>query len=112
MRPGKKGEPTHIANVRSNAKLKLQLSKTLEKNKSSPCVSTRSSAKKQADDFIIEFGSELAALKESFTTSTERVNDLIENCNKTDDRIVKLAQVVAEMGQQMVLFGQRMNEIK
>ena len=55
--------------------------------------------KKQADDFILEFGSELAALKKSFTNSTERVNDLIEKFDKTDDRIVKLAQVFAEMCQ-------------
>ena len=44
-------------------------------------------------------------------TSTERVNDLIESCNKTDDRAVKLAQVVAELGQQIVLWGERMKEI-
>ena len=86
--------------------------KTSEKNKSSPRVSTRSSTKKQADDFIIELSSELAALKESFVTSDERVNDLIENFNRTDDCIVRLAQVVAEMGERIVLFSQRMNEIK
>ena len=44
-------------------------------------------------------------------TSTERVNDLIENCNKTEDRIVKLARVIAEMGQQIVLMGEGMNGI-
>ena len=36
-----------------------------KKNKSSPCVSTRISRKKQADDFIIEFGSDIAHLKEN-----------------------------------------------
>ena len=109
MKTGKKGEHERIENVRPNAKTKLELNKTLEKkNKSSPSVSTRSSTRKRADDFIIEFGSELAALKESFMTSTERVNDLIENCNKTDDRIVKLVRVVAEMDQQIVLMGERM----
>ena len=45
MRTGKKGEHAHIANVRSNAKIKLQLGKTLVKNKSSPRVSTRTSKK-------------------------------------------------------------------
>ena len=30
MRTGKKGEHAHIANIRSNAKIKLQLSKTFE----------------------------------------------------------------------------------
>ena len=72
--------------------------KISEKNKSSPRVSTRSYTKKQADYFIIEFGNELVALKESFMTFTERVNDLIENFNKTNERIVKLAQLVTEMG--------------
>ena len=111
MKTGKKGEHARIANVQYNAKTKLQLKKTLEKNKSSPRVSTRSTAKKQADDFIIEFGSELDALKESFTASTERVSDLIENFNKTDDRILKLVQVVDEMGKQIVLWGERIREI-
>ena len=85
--------------------------KTSEKNKSSPRVSTRSSTKKQADDFLIEFGSELATLKESFLTTTERMNELIENYKKIEDRIVNLAQVVAEMGERVVLFNQRVNEI-
>ena len=67
--------------------------------------------KKQADDFILEFCSEIAALKESFMTSTERVTDLIDNCNKTEDRIIKLARVIANMGQQIVLMGERMNKI-
>ena len=62
--------------------------------------------KKQVNDFIIEFCSELAALKENFTTSTERVNDLIENFNETDVRIVNSAQAVAEMGEQIVLLGE------
>ena len=39
------------------------------------------------------------------------MNDLIENYNKTDDRIVKLAQVASEIVKQRVLFGKRMNEI-
>ena len=67
--------------------------------------------KKLADDFIIEFSSKLAALKENFTTSTERVYDLSENCSRIEDRIVKLARVYAEMGQQIVSMGERMNEI-
>ena len=103
MKTGKKGKHAHIAKIRYYAKTKLQLKKTLEKNKSSPRVSTRSTVKKQADDFIIDFGSELDALKENFTASTERVDDLIENFNKTDDRKVKLAQVVDEMGKRIVL---------
>ena len=44
-------------------------------------------------------------------TSTERVNDLIENCNKIKDRIVKLARVFVEICQQIVLIGECMNEI-
>ena len=86
--------------------------KTSEKNKSSPRVFTRGSTKKkQADDFFIEFGSELATLKESFLTTTECMNDVIENYNKIYDRIVKLAHVVAEIGERIVLFSQRMNEL-
>ena len=30
-------------------------------------------------------------------TFTERANDLIKNCNKTEDRTVKLAQEMTEM---------------
>ena len=44
-------------------------------------------------------------------TSTERVDDLIENCNKTEDRIVKLARVIAEKVQQTVLMGESRKEI-
>ena len=43
--------------------------------------------------------------------STERVDDLIDNCNKTEDRIIKLARVIVEMGQKIVSMGERMNEI-
>ena len=39
------------------------------------------------------------------------MNDLIENCNKTEDRTVKLARELTEMGQQIVLTGERMNGI-
>ena len=35
----------------------------------------------------------------------------MENCNKTEDRTVKLAQEMTEMGQQVVFMGKRMNEI-
>ena len=63
MRTGIKGEHAHISNVRSNAKIKLQLSKTLEENKWSRPVSTRSSIEKQAVVFIIEFDSEFTDLK-------------------------------------------------
>ena len=56
--------PLHTKLVRDYLNMRPD-KKTSEKNKSSSRVSTRSSTKKQADDFIIEFGSELATLKET-----------------------------------------------
>ena len=69
MKTGKKREHAHIANVRSSAETKLELSKISEKNTSRILVFQPGVLqKKQADDFIIEFGSELAELKENFKT--------------------------------------------
>ena len=44
-------------------------------------------------------------------TFTERVNDLIENCNKMEVRTVELAREITEMAQQLVLMAEHMNEI-
>ena len=51
-------------------------------------------------------------MKESFMTFTKRVNDLIEDCSKTEDCTVKLEQEITEMGQQIILIGERMSETK
>ena len=51
--------------------MKLQLRKTLEKTSRVLVFQPKALQKKQADDFIIEFGSELAELKESFMASTK-----------------------------------------
>ena len=44
--------------------------------------------KKQADDFIIEFGNELAEIKEIFRTFNKSAHDLIANCTKNEDQTV------------------------
>ena len=109
MKTGKKREHAHIANIRSNAEIKLELRKLLEKYKSSSRVSTRSSTKKQADDFIIEFGSVLADSKENFMTLTKKVHDLIKSCNENKDQTINLSREMREMRQQIMSMGERMN---
>ena len=110
-RNGKKREHAHIANVWSNEKIKLQFSKILGKKKVESSCFNQELYKKISDDFIIEFGSELADLKENFMTFTKCVHDPIENCNKTEDHAVNLAREMIETGQQTMLMGERMNEI-
>ena len=57
----------------------------------SSCFNQELYKKKQADDFIIEFASEFADLKENLITFTKKVDDLIESCNENEDQTVKLA---------------------
>ena len=67
--------------------------------------------KKQADEFIIEFGSELARLKENFMIFIKSEHDLIENCNKNEAQTVILTREMTEMRLQITSMGERRNEI-
>ena len=62
VKPDKNVESFHQGNGLSFAKIKLNMSKALDKNKSSSSVSTRGALKKQADELMIAFGSDLAKL--------------------------------------------------
>ena len=66
MKPDTNFESSHLWNGRSIAKIKMNLSKSMSKTKPSSCTSTIGALKKQADNLMIELGSDLAKLNENF----------------------------------------------
>ena len=73
MKPDRNVESSHLGNGRSIAKIKMNSSKVMDKNKHCSRVSTRSALKKQADYVMIEFSRCLAELNEIFYFFSKRV---------------------------------------
>ena len=111
MKPDRNVERSHIGNGRSIAKIKMNLSKAMDRNIPSSRVSTRGALKKQADDFMIEFGSDLANLNENVNVFSKSVFELIENCAKTENHTTSIAHEITELRQKMILIDDRMTEI-
>ena len=66
MKPDRTVESSHSGNGRLFAQIKMDLSKAIDKSKPSSRISTRGALKKQVDDLMYEFGSDLAKLNENF----------------------------------------------
>ena len=66
MKPNRTVESSPSENGPSISKIKMNLSKVIDKNKPISRISTRGALKKQADDLTFEFGSDLAKLNENF----------------------------------------------
>ena len=84
MKPNKNVEGSHVRNGWSIAKFKPNFSKALGENKPSPRVSTRGALKKDADDFMIDFGGDLAILNEKLNLFSKNMLQLLGNCAKTE----------------------------
>ena len=66
-------ESSHSGNGRSLAKIKINLSKAIHKNKPSSRYSIRDALKLKADDLIFELGRDLAKLNDSFNVPSKCV---------------------------------------
>ena len=73
MKPNRTVESSHSGNRRSIARIKMNLSKAIDKNKPSSGISTRGTLKRQDDDLMFEFGSDLAKLNENFNVLSKSV---------------------------------------
>ena len=113
MKPDRTVESSHSGNGRSIAKIKMNLSKAIDKNKNKPSsrISTRGAQKKQADDLMLEFGSDLAKLNENFNILSKSVLELLENCAKTENHTTSIAHEITELRQKMISMDDRMTEI-
>ena len=69
----------------------------MDKNKPSPRVSTRSALKKQADDFMTEFGGDLAMLNEKLKVFSRSMFEFLQNCVKTQSHTTSTAQEITEL---------------
>lgn len=81
------------------------------KIKPSPRVSNRGALKKQADDFMIEFGRKLAKLNEQLKLFSEDMMDLLGNCAMFETNITSIAQEISDMRQKIMLVGEHMSEM-
>ena len=111
MKPDRNVEKSHLGNGRSIVKIKTKWSKGMDKNKPSSCVSNRGALKKQADDLMIEFGSDLAKLNEISNVFSKSVFELLENCAKTENHTTSVAHEITELRQKMISMDKRMTEI-
>ena len=84
----------------------------MDKNKPSSRVSTRGALKKQANDFMIEFGSYLAKLTEIFNVFSKSVFELFENCAKTENHSTSINHEITELRQKIMSMNERMTKIK
>ena len=71
----------------------------MDKNKHSSRVSTRGALKRQAHDFMIEFGSGLAKLIENFSVFSKSVFELLGNCAKKENHTTSIAREITELRQ-------------
>ena len=111
MKPDRSVESFHLGNGRSIAKIKVNLSKAKDKNKPRSRVSTRGALIKQADDLMIEFGSDLAKLNEISNVFSKSVFELLENCAKTENHTTSIAHEITDLRQKMISMDERMTEI-
>ena len=77
MKPDKNVESSHLFNGRSIAKIKMNFSKAIDKNKLNPRVSTRDALKKHAFVFMIDFGGDLIKLNEKLNVFSKSMFELI-----------------------------------
>ena len=110
MKPDTNVESSHLGNGRSIAKIKMNLSKTMDKNKPSSSSSTRGVLKKRADDLMIENGSDPAKLNENFNVFSKSMFELLENCAKTENHTTSIAHEITELSQKMISMDERMTE--
>ena len=111
MKPDTNVESSHLGKGGLIAKIKMNLSKAMDKNKPSSRVSTRGALKKQANDFMIEFGSYLAKLTEIFNVFSKSVFELFEKCAKTENHTTSNAHEITELRQKIMSMDERMTKM-
>ena len=99
MKPDRTVESSHSGNGRLFAQIKMDLSKAIDKSKPSSRISTRGALKKQVDDLMYEFGSDLAKLNENFNVLSKSVLELLENCAKTENHTTSVAHEITKLRQ-------------
>ena len=105
MKPYYNVESFHSGNGRHFTKIKLNLSKAMNKNKPSSRVSTRGASKKQANDFVIELGSNLAKLNEKLDSFSKIVFELLGNCAEAESHTKNIAHEISELRQKNNVDG-------
>ena len=60
---------------------------------------------------MIEFGSELAKLNETFSVLSESLFELPKNCAKTESYTTSIAHAITELRQKILSMDERMTDI-
>ena len=71
----------------------------------------RGALKKQADDLMFEFCSDIEKLNENFNLLSKSVIELLENCAKTENHTSSIAHEITELRQKKILIDERTTEI-
>ena len=79
----------------------------MDKNKQSPRVSTRGVLKKQVDDFMTDFGSELAKLNEKLNVFSKSIFELLKIGAITRKHTTSIAHEFTEMRQKLISMDER-----
>ena len=111
VKPDRNVETSHLGNRRSKAKIKMNFSKAMDKNKPSFRGSIRGALKKQAEDFMIEIRSDLANLNENFNIFSKSVFELLENCVKLRTLALVSLPKFTELRKKIMSMDERMTEI-
>ena len=71
----------------------------------------RTEKKKRADDFMLEFGRDVAKLNENFNAFSKSVFEVLENCAKTENHTNRIVHETTELRQKIRSMDERMTEI-